>query len=216
MFNSFIVSALKKRRFATYLVATFSFCLTGCAALQVHVFHTKVYLNKVPATSMAVSLPKGPGMAPGDKLPLVATFTTADGKVFVSEGAGHGKILWQDLNVSATVASVNNKGVLSLPSDPRVSEGKLPHVIITARAIPTSKLSWISPYATIAISLQSSPAAQGPTVLMAQMVLTVPAAQWAPLIRTIPRLVAMAQRGLTAQMEVTAETATMALRYWCG
>ncbi len=139
MFNSFIVSALKKRRFATYLVATFSFCLTGCAALQVHVFHTKVYLNKVPATSMAVSLPKGPGIAPGDKLPLVATFTTADGKVFVSEGAGHGKILWQDLNVSATVASVNNKGVLSLPSDPRVSEGKLPHVIITAPSHPDLK-----------------------------------------------------------------------------
>jgi hypothetical protein len=47
--------------------------------------------------------------------------------------------LWQDLKVSATVASVNNKGVLSLPSDPRLSEGKLPHVTITAPSHPDLK-----------------------------------------------------------------------------
>lgn len=104
-----------------------------------HVLQTKVYLNKVPATSIAASFPKGPGIAPGDKLPLVVIFTTADGKVFVTEGQGHGKILWQDLNVSATVAGANNKGVLSLPSDPRLSEGKLPHVTITAPSHPDLK-----------------------------------------------------------------------------
>jgi len=143
MFNSFMGSGLQKlftrRGSAASLVVAFSFWLSGCAALQVHVFQTKVYLSKVPATSMVVSLPKGPAIAPGEKLPLVVTFTTADGQVFVTEGAGHGKILWQDLNVSATVASANNKGVLSLPSDPRLSEGKLPHVTITAPSHPDLK-----------------------------------------------------------------------------
>ena len=140
---TFKVSALRKlftrRGCAACLVITLSFWLGGCAALEVHVFQSRVYLNKVPATSMAVSFPKGPGIAPGDKLPLVVTFTTPDGTVFVTEGAGHGKILWQDLNVSATVATVNNKGVLSLASDPRLSEGKLPHVTITAPSHPDLK-----------------------------------------------------------------------------
>lgn len=137
------VSALQKlftrRSLTAFLAATFAFLLSGCAALQVHVFQTRLYLNKVPATSMAVSLPQGPGIAPGEKLPLVVTFTTADGKVFVTEGAGHGKILWHDLNVSATVAGVNKKGVLSLPSDPRLSEGKLPRVSVTAPSHPNLK-----------------------------------------------------------------------------
>lgn len=143
MFNSFMVSASPKlfsrRRCAACLVATFSFWLSGCAAIQVHILKSKVYLNTFPATTMAVSLPKGPGIAPGDKLPLVVTFTTPDGRAFTTEGAGHGKILWQDLKVSANVASVNNKGVLSLPADPRSSDGKLPHVTVTATSHPDLK-----------------------------------------------------------------------------
>jgi hypothetical protein len=138
-----MVSALQKlftwRRSAACLLTIFALFLSGCAAIQVHVLKSKVYLNTVPAASMTVSLPKGPGIAPGDKSPLVVTFTTPDGKVFTTEGAGHGKILWQDLRVSATVASVNNKGVLSLPSDPRLSDGKLPHVTITAPNHPDLK-----------------------------------------------------------------------------
>lgn len=143
MFNSFRASVsqelFSRRSGAACLVATFSFWLTGCAAIQVHILRSKVYLNTVPATAMQVSLPKGPGIAPGDRLPLVVTFTTADGKVFTTEGAGHGKILWQDLKLSATVAGVNNKGVLSLPSDPRLSDGKLPHVTVTAPSHPALK-----------------------------------------------------------------------------
>jgi hypothetical protein len=142
MFNSYTVSASKKlaqRGFAFYLMANFCIGLSGCAAIQVHILKSKVYLNKVPATTMAVSLPQGPGIAPGEKLPLVVAFTTPDGKVFTTEGAGHGKILWRDLKVSATVASANNKGVLSLPSDPRLSDGKLPHVSITAPSHPDLK-----------------------------------------------------------------------------
>jgi hypothetical protein len=59
--------------------------------------------------------------------------------VLVTEGKGKGKVLWKDLKVDTTVVSVNKKGVLSLPSDPRVSDGKTGHVTITVPSHPDLK-----------------------------------------------------------------------------
>ena len=109
--------------------------LTGCTPIKVKL-GMKVYLEKIPVTSMQASLPNGPGIAPGEKSPLVVTVTEPDGKTLQTEGAGHGKILWKDLQVTATVAKVNQKGILSLPHDPRKSDGKLIHVSITAPSHP--------------------------------------------------------------------------------
>lgn len=53
-----------------------------------------------------------------------------------TEGAGHGKILWKDLNVTASVVTVNQKGVLSLSADLRASEGKMGHVSIAVPSHP--------------------------------------------------------------------------------
>jgi len=96
----------------------------------------KVYLEKIPVTSMTASLPKGPGIAPGDKLPLVVTFTQPDGKLLTTEGEGQGKILWKDLNVTTSVVTANQKGVVSLARDPRISDGKVAHVAITVPSHP--------------------------------------------------------------------------------
>jgi len=96
----------------------------------------KVYLAKTPVTSMKVEAFGSPGIAPGEKLPLVAIFTQPDGKTLQTEGAGQGKVMWKDLQVTATVATVNQKGVLTLPRDPRISDGKVPHVTITAPSHP--------------------------------------------------------------------------------
>jgi hypothetical protein len=109
----------------------FVFALSGCAAVQVKL-GAKVYLEKIPVQSIAVSLPKGPGIAPGEKSPLVVTITQPDGKVWQTEGEGHGKVLWKDLNVTASVVTANKKGIVSLPEDPRISDGKAGHVVITA------------------------------------------------------------------------------------
>jgi len=109
--------------------------LAGCAPLQVR-FGSRVHLAKLPLTSMQAGTPKGPGIAPGEKSPLVATITKPDGTALTTEGAGKGKVLWSDLEVITTVATVNNKGVVSLPSDPRLSDGKVPHVIITVPSHP--------------------------------------------------------------------------------
>ena len=63
---------------------------------------------------MQLTLPAGPGIGPGDKSALVAEFTQPDGKKLVTEGKGEGKVMWRDLSVTATVAKVSNKGVLTL------------------------------------------------------------------------------------------------------
>lgn len=115
-----------------------AFCLiflTGCASLQVHL-GMKVYLDRTPVNSIQASLPKGPGIAPGQKSPLIVTFSEPNGKILTTEGAGAGKVMWSDLQVAGTVVTVNKKGVVSLPRDPRASDGKVPHVTITVPSHP--------------------------------------------------------------------------------
>ncbi|MGA7061892.1 MAG: hypothetical protein WA690_02300 [Candidatus Acidiferrales bacterium] len=109
--------------------------LSGCTAVRVKL-GMRVYLAKTLVSSMQASLPKGPAMAPGEKTPLVAQFTQPDGKVLVTEGAGKGKVLWSDLTVTPTLVKVDKKGVLTLPHDPRVSDGKTAHVAITVPSHP--------------------------------------------------------------------------------
>ena len=109
--------------------------LSGCAAVQVRL-GMKTYLNKIPVTSMEAKLAKGTAIAPGEKLPLVVSFTDPNGKVWVTEGEGHGKILWKDITVTPDVVTANKKGIVSLPSDPRLSDGKAAHVAITVPSHP--------------------------------------------------------------------------------
>lgn len=134
-----ILASLRNMMIRTWAACMALACvlgLTGCTAIRVKL-GTRVYLDKIPVTSMDARLAQGgPGIAPGEKLPLVVTFTGADGKPWVTEGAGHGKVLWKDLQVTATVAAANQKGVVSLPHDPRISEGKVPHVAITVPSHP--------------------------------------------------------------------------------
>ncbi|MGA2653357.1 MAG: hypothetical protein ABSF28_22770 [Terracidiphilus sp.] len=109
--------------------------LSGCASIQVHL-GMKVYLAKTPVTSIEISQPKGPGIAPGQKSSLMVTVTQPNGKALLTEGAGHGKVMWRDLAVTATVVTANTKGVITLAKDPRKSDGKLPQVTITVPSHP--------------------------------------------------------------------------------
>jgi hypothetical protein len=107
--------------------AAFLLSLSGCAAVD---------LNKISITSMAASLPKGPSIAPGEKFPLLVTMTQPDGKVLSTEEEADERISWKDLAVTASVVTVDKKGNVSLSADPRVSDGKLPHVTITVPSHP--------------------------------------------------------------------------------
>jgi hypothetical protein len=109
--------------------------LSACTALKVKL-GMRVYLEKIPVTSMKASLPKGPAIAPGEKLGLLVEFTQPDGKVLVTEGQGKGKVLWKDITVTAAVVTADQKGNVTLPRDPRVSDGKTAHVTFAVPSHP--------------------------------------------------------------------------------
>jgi len=96
----------------------------------------RIHLDKLPVTAMEASLPAGPAMAPGETSPMVVTFTDSNGKSWMTEGMGKGKILWSDLKVTASVVTVNKKGVLRLAHDPRKSDGKTGQVEISVPSHP--------------------------------------------------------------------------------
>jgi hypothetical protein len=117
------------------LLVTSLLAQSGCTAVKVKL-GMRVYLAKTPVSSMQASLPKGPAIAPGEKLALLAQFTQPDGKILVTEGQGKGKILWSDLTVTPTVVTADKKGNVILAHDPRVSDGKVAHVTITVPSHP--------------------------------------------------------------------------------
>jgi hypothetical protein len=120
---------------AAFVIAV---ALVGCSTIQVKL-GTRVSLPKLPVTSMVASQFKTPGVGPGEKKSLIVTFTQPDGTVLVTAGKGQGKVQWKDLTVTPTVVSVNKSGVLTLPRDPRVSDGKIGHVSITVPSHPDLK-----------------------------------------------------------------------------
>ena len=109
--------------------------LCGCTKIQV-LLHARVDLPKTPLSIIEVSLPKDPGIAPGEKNPLVVIFQQPDGKVLVTSGIGKGKVMWKDITVTPSVVTVSKKGVLLLDRDPRKSDGKTAHVDITVPSHP--------------------------------------------------------------------------------
>jgi hypothetical protein len=112
--------------------------LSGCTSVKVKL-GMKVYLAKIPVASIAATLPKGPGIAPGEKSALVVVVTEPDGKVLQTEGKGKGKVMWKDLSITTTVVTANKKGILSFPRDPRKTDGKLGHITITIPSHPDIK-----------------------------------------------------------------------------
>lgn len=129
------MSHFRSAAFSGIIAAASLAALTGCTSVQVKL-GWKVYLDRTPVQSIAASLPQGPGISPGQKSPLVVTFTEPDGKILTTEGKGGGKVMWKELNVTASVVTVKNKGVLSLDRDPRASDGKVGHVTVTVPSHP--------------------------------------------------------------------------------
>ena len=126
---------LMRIRLAACLGIASLLSLSGCTAMKVKM-GWKVYLAQTPVSSIQASLPKGPGIAPGEKSPLVLQLTAPDGKVLVTEGQGQGKVMWKELKITPTVVTANQKGIVSLPKDPRLSDGKVAHVTVTVPSHP--------------------------------------------------------------------------------
>jgi hypothetical protein len=109
--------------------------LAGCGHIQV-ALGLRTSLKKTPVASIAVSQYRNPGIGPGKKSSLIVDVREPTGTVLVTEGKGKGKVLWSDLAVKAVVVTVNKKGVISLPQDPRLSQGKTGHITVTVPSHP--------------------------------------------------------------------------------
>ena len=109
--------------------------LCGCSRIKI-TLGMRVSLPKVQVASMEVVQYQHAGIGPGETSALIATLTEPDGKELVTEGKGKGKVLWNQLAVATSVVSVNKKGVLTLPRDPRVSDGKIGHLTVTIPSHP--------------------------------------------------------------------------------
>jgi len=123
---------------AVCLLAAVLLAQIACSSLKVKL-GMRVDLIKTPVASIDASLFKSPGMAPGQTAALVVTVTQPDGKVLQTEGKGGGKVQWKDLNLTTSIVTANQKGVLSLSKDPRVSDGKVGHVTVTVPSHPDVK-----------------------------------------------------------------------------
>ena len=137
MINAACIPARNARRKALGVVLTLFPLLTlsGCTSIKVKL-GMRIYLAKTDVTAMQVSLPKGPAIAPGEKLGLVVNFAQPNGKPLMTEGQGKGKVLWKDLTVTPSVVTADQKGNVALPHDPRKSDGKTAHIAISAPSHP--------------------------------------------------------------------------------
>jgi hypothetical protein len=114
--------------------------LAGCSAVA-QFLGLRVRLDKIPVTSLSASLVDKRGapvvaLGPGQSARLVLTAGAQDGKQYVSVGAGHGKVAFNNYTIESTIATVSKRGTVSLSSDPRVSEDKVAHLHIVPVAHP--------------------------------------------------------------------------------
>ena len=113
------------------LLGLAAFALSGCESILV-MTGARTRLDGVPLQSIAAALPGNGGLAPGAAARLSIVATTTDGRTLATAGTGDGKVLPDSYRFEASVATVDAGGVVSLPDDPRLLEGKTPHVRITA------------------------------------------------------------------------------------
>lgn len=111
------------------------FGLSGCAPSRVRPA-SQVDLDKTPVVSVKARLSEGLGISPGAQSQLIVLASEPDGEVLFTEGTAGKNISWKDLTVAASVVTVDKKGMVSLSDDPRISDGKHPHVTITVRSQP--------------------------------------------------------------------------------
>ncbi|MBN8885019.1 MAG: hypothetical protein J0I77_04825 [Rudaea sp.] len=103
--------------------------LAGCSSSAV-LLGLRTRLQNEPVTQISASLGDASGLAPGHSAQLVIVASTSDGKQLTTTGAGHGKVLFDSFTFDTRIAQVSEDGVVSLPADPRLSRGQLPHIHI--------------------------------------------------------------------------------------
>lgn len=124
------VSVMQALRRPGLLALAAAVVLAGCTEMKIKMGMTML-VAKLPVNQMEVHLAKPQGVGPGQNASLVVTFGGPNGQSWRTEGAGGGAIMWEDLTIASTIATYNNDGTVSLPVDPRLSDGKTGHVVVT-------------------------------------------------------------------------------------
>jgi hypothetical protein len=115
--------------------------LAGCSDLAVRL-GLRTRLDKLPVTSIAASLVGKDGsvpvtaLAPGAFARLVVVASTQDGRQFVTVGAGHGKVLLDSFVLTPDLVQLGRRGKVSMPADPRLSDGKVASIHIATVGHP--------------------------------------------------------------------------------
>ena len=104
--------------------------LSGCTTIEL-ALGLRTRLANLPVTSIAATLGDGGGLGPGKSARLVIVATLKDGKRLVTVGPGKGKVVFSSFGFTSILVQVNKKGVVSLPNDPRATEGSVGHIHIS-------------------------------------------------------------------------------------
>ena len=87
-------------------------------------------------SSLSASLSQGPALAPGQSAQLVVVAAATDGKQLVTVGAGHGDVVFDSFDFSASLVTVDRDGVVTVPADPRITEGYTPRIRVLTKGHP--------------------------------------------------------------------------------
>lgn len=153
----------RRRAALVGLLAFATLALGGCEDVMV-MTGARTRLDGLPLQAIAASMPGNGAIAPGGKATLSVVATTTDGRTLASVGTGDGKVLLDSYRFDASVVAVDADGVVTLPADPHLSEGRIPHVRITAagQATPVADLDIPVRYdAAFAASYQGKPGLDG-------------------------------------------------------
>lgn len=117
------------------LVAPLVAMLSGCTSIELGL-GLRTRLDGVPVSSLSGSLSPGPTLAPGQSADLIVVATTTDGKQLLTVGAGHGEVLFDSFDFSASLVTVDGDGVVTVPADPRITDGSTPVIRVLAKGHP--------------------------------------------------------------------------------
>lgn len=123
------------------LLGLSAFALSDCESIMVAT-RMRMRLDGVPLQSITAAMPGNGGLSPGATARLSVVATTTDGRTLATAGTGDGKVLLDSYVFEASVVTVDTDGKVKLPADPRLTEGRTPHVRLHAagQATPVADL----------------------------------------------------------------------------
>ncbi|QDG51411.1 hypothetical protein FIV42_11860 [Persicimonas caeni] len=111
------------------LFASLALSLGGCAAIQ-KALGLKTDLQDKPVKKLELDLVGTEALCPGASAPLIVTAVLDDGKRLMTEGAGQGKVTWDNYKIQTVGGQMARGGNFVIDGDPRVTLAKPAKIIV--------------------------------------------------------------------------------------